>query len=74
MYDSETDPESTMVIVEFVHDKDFYKYARTSYTFMDLLRDVGGLLGALNGVFSSIIFILNFNGLYWWLTSQLFRV
>ena len=68
-------PQNVIITqVEYVHDKDLYRYTRTTYTFLDVLRDVGGILGALSGVFTGIVFVLNFNGIYQWLTSKLFRV
>ena len=60
--------------IDFYHDMNLYKYTRTTYTLLDYLRDIGGLLGAFNGVFSGIVFILNFNGLYQLMTSRLFKV
>ena len=60
--------------VLFTHDPDHYKYTRITYTFLDYLRDIGGLLGSLYGFFTVIVFFMNFNGLYHLLTSQLFRV
>ena len=50
--------------VDFYHDMDLYTYTRSTYTLLDYLRDIGGLLGAFNGVFGALVFILNFNGLY----------
>ena len=50
------------------------RYTRTTYGLLDFLRDIGGLFGAFNAIFGSIVFILNFNGLYQLLTSTLFRV
>ena len=47
---------------------------RKIYTILGLLRDVGGLWGALSGISSGITFILTFNGLYQLLTSRLYRV
>jgi hypothetical protein len=41
---------------------------------LDYLRDIGGLFGAFNAIFGSIVFILNFNGMFQMLTSTLFRV
>ena len=40
---------------------------------LDLLRDIGGLFNAFNAIFSGIVIFLNYNGLYHWLTSKLFR-
>ena len=51
-----------------------YKYIRNAYTILDLLRDIGGLFGALNAIFFALIVLLNSGGLYQWLTSKLFRV
>jgi len=41
---------------------------------LDYLRDIGGLFGAFNAIFGTIVFILNFNGLYQLITSTMFRV
>ena len=60
--------------VKYSIDKDLYKYVRNAYTILDLLRDIGGLFNALNVIFSALVFLLNFDGLYQWLTSKLFRV
>ena len=70
----EEDPTCIITEVNFSQDKDLYKYIRNAYTILDLLRDIGGLFGALNAIFSALIFLLNFDGLYQWLTSHLFRV
>ena len=51
-------------MVDYYHDKDLYKVSREVYTVLGFLRDVGGLLGALNGIFNGIAFVLTFNGLY----------
>ena len=60
--------------MSFLHDQDKYTYDRRTYTILDYLRDIGGLLGSFNGIFTGLIFIVNFNGLYHWLTSQLYTV
>ena len=51
-----------------------FQISREVYTVLGFLRDVGGLLGALNGIFNGIAFVLTFNGLYQLLTSRLYRV
>ena len=61
--------DTTTTSIEFVHDQNYYKYRRITYTILDYLRDIGGLLGSFNGIFTGLIFIVNFNGLYHWLTS-----
>ena len=43
-----------MTQVEYYHDQDLYKIGRKVYTFLGFLRDVGGLWGALNGIFGGI--------------------
>lgn len=53
---------------------DQYTYTRVTYTFLDYMRDIGGLFGAFNAIFGALIFILNFNGLYQFITSRLFQV
>ena len=63
-----------MTEVNYSLDKDLYKYIRNAYTILDLLRDIGGLFGALSAIFSTVIYLLNFEALYQWLTSYLFRV
>lgn len=50
-------------------DNNLYTMRRLSYSILDYLRDIGGLFGALNGIFSGIVFVLNFNGMQQWLTS-----
>ena len=60
--------------VSFYISGDLIRYTRTTYSLLDYLRDIGGLFGAFNAIFGSIVFILNFNGLYQLLTSTLFRV
>ena len=50
------------------------KYDRVAYSLLDYLRDIGGLFGAFNALFTGIVYFFNFNGLYQWLTSMLFRV
>ena len=67
-------PDCIITEVVYGFDNDLYKYVRNVYTILDLLRDIGGLYGALNAIFTAIVFILNFDGLYQWLTSKLFRV
>lgn len=49
-------------------------YTRSTYSLLDYLRDIGGLFGAFNAIFGSIVFVLNLNGLYQLLTSTMFRV
>ena len=63
-----------MTEVMYSLDKDLFKYIRNAYTILDLLRDIGGLFGALSAIFSAFIYLLNFEALYQWLTSHLFRV
>ena len=70
----EEEPTCIITEVKFSQDKDLYKYVRNAYTILDLLRDIGGLFGALNAIFTALVFLLNFDGLYQWLTSHLFRV
>ena len=64
----------TSTSVDFLFHTDLYRYQRLNFTFLDFLRDIGGLLGSFNGIFSGLVFILNYNGLYHWLTSQLYQV
>lgn len=60
--------------IEYGLDPNLYKYDRTAYSLLDYLRDIGGLFSSLNAFFSAIVFILNYNGMYFWLTSSLFKV
>ena len=60
--------------VDYYHDQDLQKVSRVVYNILGFLRDVGGLWGALQGIFNGIVFILTFNGLYQLLTSRLYRV
>ena len=55
-------------------DTDLYTYTRTAYSLLDFLRDIGGLFGAFNAIFTGIVWVLNFNGIYQWLSSNLFKV
>ena len=73
---SKESPKADCIITEISYspDKDFYSYVRSAYTILDFLRDIGGLFGAVHGIFSAFVFLLNFESLYQWLTSQLFRV
>ena len=64
----------TSTTVRYTHDQNFYKYSRKTYSFLDYLRDLGGLLSSVNGLFTVLVFIVNFEGLYQWLTSSLYRV
>lgn len=60
--------------VQFTVDIDLYVYTRTAYGFLDYLRDIGGLFGAFNAIFTGIVLVLNYDGMYQWLSSILFRV
>ena len=60
--------------INFYASSDQFLYTRTTYSLLDYLRDIGGLFGAFNAIFGSIVFVLNFNGLYHLLTSTMFRV
>ena len=64
----------TSTAVRYTHDQNLYKYSRKTYSFLDYLRDLGGLLSSVNGLFTVLVFIVNFEGLYQWLTSSLYRV
>jgi len=60
--------------IEFFASLNQKNYIRESYGLLDYLRDIGGLFGAFNAIFGTIVFILNFNGLYQLITSTMFRV
>ena len=60
--------------INYIQDRDLYRYTRSAYTFLDLLGDIGGLFGALNALFSGLVLIMNYNGLNHWLASKLYRV
>ena len=47
---------------------------RIVYNVLDYLGDIGGLFGTFTGLATTFSLILNFNGVYHLLTSQLFRV
>ena len=42
-------------------DPSLYVYSRITYSILDFLRDIGGLFSAIYGIFSLIVFALNFN-------------
>lgn len=65
---------SVVTKVTYWHDPNLYEYTRTTYSTLDYLRDIGGLFGAINAIFTAIVFVLNFNGIQHWLTTLLFRV
>ena len=60
--------------VSFYHNQDLQVYKLKFYTFLDYLGDIGGLFGAFNALFTGIVFILNYNGIYHLLTSILYKV
>ena len=66
--------DSSVTQVDYYHDQDLHHTQRIVYTILGFLRDVGGLWGALTGIFNGIAFVLTFNGLYQLLTSLLYRV
>ena len=66
--------QGNLVQVKIQMDLDLYIYTRTAYALLDFLRDIGGLFGAFNAIFTGIVLILNFDGMYQWLSSMLFRV
>ena len=47
---------------------------RKSYSFLDLLSDIGGMIGILMGIFSSIVACFNFNNFDNYMVSRLFKV
>ena len=60
--------------IDFVHMEEYYRYDRITYSILDYLRDIGGVLSSFNSFFTALIFIVNYNGLYQWLTSVLYKV
>ena len=50
------------------------QFQRIVYNVLDYLGDIGGLYGTLTGAAAVFSLILNFNGAYHLLTSQLFSV
>ena len=47
---------------------------RKCYSFLDLLSDIGGMIGVLMGFFSSVVGIFNFNNFDNYMVSRLFKV
>ena len=45
-------------------DPSLYRSNRFGYSFLDYLRDIGGLFGAFNAIFTGIVFIMNFNAMH----------
>lgn len=60
--------------IEFYQGSDLYSYSRITYTFLDYLRDIGGLFGAFQALFGGLVFVLSIDSMYQWITSQVFRV
>ena len=63
-----------MTSIYIFADHNLYIYKRTTYSFLDYLRDIGGLFSSFNAIFNGLVFILNYNGLFQLLTSRLFRI
>ena len=59
--------------VVFKLDPDRLYIQRIVYNTLDYLGDIGGLFGTFNGFATAFSLILNFNGVYHMLTSNLFR-
>ena len=47
---------------------------RKSYSILDLLSDIGGMIGILMGIFSSIVACFNYNNFDNYMVSRLFKV
>ena len=62
--DTETNPPSSTIKFQIRLDPDLYEYTRTAYSLLDFLRDIGGLYGAFNAIFTGIVLILNYEGMY----------
>lgn len=63
----------TQMDLVFVRDLDYKKINRSQYSILDIISDVGGLLGILMGAVSVFIFIWNYNSLDNYMVSKLFK-
>ena len=50
------------------------QYTRTVYSYLDFLRDIGGLLSAIGPLFGIFIAIVNYRSTYVLLTSEMLPV
>ena len=60
--------------VTFELDLDRKFIIRKCYSFLDLLSDMGGMIGILMGFFSSVVGCFNFNNFDNYMVSRLFKV
>ena len=60
--------------ISFEMNLDRKTLARSGYTFLDVLSDVGGIQGMFLSFFSIIVGILNYNHFENYLASRLFKV
>ena len=50
------------------------KISRSLYSVLDFLGDIGGLSGAVNAILGGVVLILQFDGLYQFLTPNMYKV
>ena len=60
--------------ISFELDLDQILIIRKCYSFLDLLSDMGGIVGILMGFFSSVVSCFNFNNFDNYMVSRLFKV
>ena len=60
--------------IVFKLDTDRLLIQRIAYNSFDFLADIGGLFVIFTGIATIASLIINFNGVYYLLTSQLFKV
>ena len=60
--------------ITFELDLDQKFIMRKCYSILDLLSDMGGMIGILMGFFSSVVGCLNFNNFDNYMISRLFKV
>ena len=47
-----------------------YKYTRTVYSILDLLRDIGGFFGAITPFFTFLVMLLQYRGSYFYILTD----
>ena len=60
--------------ITFELDLDRKFIMRKCYSFLDLLSEVGGMIGILMVIFSSVVSCFNFNNFDNYLVSRLFKI
>ena len=60
--------------ITFEMNLDKVTMARTGYTFLDVLSDVGGIQGMFLSFFGSVLCILNYNHFDNYLASRLYKI